>query len=175
MDAFDRLFGLALNKLLGGFITHIPLHSTVWQLTLNTEYSLNKILAWLQARLQSCSHHTERDEAATVAVTTGLVMQRSSGCQSRAQTALVLDCCSHAKKKQEPHSPIQCFNSPPCNTNTAALSRLSQHPLSKGTYLFIITMCQGLYPNTPTSQLLLQLLSAQGQLQKTDTSDPPVC
>lgn len=42
LDAFGGLFGPALDKLLDRFITHIPLKSVALQLTLNTEYSLNK-------------------------------------------------------------------------------------------------------------------------------------
>lgn len=138
LNGFGTLFGLALDKPLHRFTASIPLKSTALQLTLNIEYSFNKNPVWLQARLQSCSHHAEQGEPAAVAAATSHVMQQSSSCQSHARPALVLDCCPRAKKKPELRSPIQCFNSPPCNTNRAALSRLSQHPFSKGICLFRI-------------------------------------
>lgn len=85
------------------------------------------------------------------------MLHQSSCCQNQAQPALVLGSCPWAKKKQQSHSAVRCFNSPPRNTNRAALSRPAQHPFSKCSEQ-ADAHAQGWLPNTPTGYPLLRVL-----------------
>lgn len=96
-------------------------------------------------------------EPAAGAAAADRMLHQSSCCQNQAQPALVLGSCPWAKKKQQSHSAVWCFNSPPRNTNRVALSRPAQHPFSKCSEQ-ADAHAQGWLPNTPTGYPLLRVL-----------------